>query len=171
MMAQATAIIRHTRIGSGVHVLETATDLPQPISAVFSFFADAENLERITPPELAFQIMTRTPLEICEGSIIDYRLKLFGVPFRWRTRISVWQPPFRFVDEQEKGPYQRWVHLHAFEATGVGTRMVDRVEYRLPGYPVGSLLLPLVRRQLERIFRFRAMAMQRMLVESPDLTR
>ena len=169
-MTQAAAIIRHIRIGPGVHVLETATDLPLQIFAVFSFFADAENLQRITPPELAFQIVTPTPLEILEGSVIDYRLKLFGVPFRWRTRISVWQPPFRFVDEQEIGPYQRWVHLHAFEATNAGTRMTDRVEYRLPGYPLGSVFLPLVRRQLERIFRFRAMAIQQILVESPDQT-
>jgi len=168
-MAQATAIVRHARNGPGTHVLETATDLPLPITAVFSFFADAENLERISPPELAFQIVTPTPLKILEGSTIDYRLKLFGVPFRWRTRISLWQPPFRFVDEQSMGPYQTWTHLHAFESTDDGTRIIDRVEYRLPGYPFSNFVLPLVRRQLERIFQFRALAIQGILVGNPDL--
>jgi ligand-binding SRPBCC domain-containing protein len=140
-----------------------------PTEIVFAFFADAENLERITPPELAFQILTPMPMKVGEGSIIDYRLKLFGVPFRWRTLIALWQPPFRFVDEQTRGPYHTWTHLHAFESTGDGTRMTDRVEYRLPAYPFSGVVLPLVRCQVARIFEFRALAIHRILVGNTDL--
>lgn len=167
-MTQETAPVRHFRLGPGTHALETVTDLPLPMEIVFAFFADAENLERITPPELAFQILTPTPLKLGEGSIIDYRLKLFGVPLRWQTLIALWQPPFRFVDEQLRGPYSTWTHLHAFESTGDRTRMTDRVEYRLPVYPFSGVVLPLVRHQLARIFEFRALAIQRILVGKTD---
>jgi ligand-binding SRPBCC domain-containing protein len=140
----------------GSELLETETFLPQPIDEVFAFFADAENLERITPPELAFKILTPTPIDIGEGTTIDYRLRLFGVPFSWRTRIVEWQPNTQFVDEQVRGPYRTWRHLHSFVECENGTRMTDRVEYRLPFEPLGALALPLVRRQLDRIFRYRA---------------
>ena len=137
-------------------MLETSTRLRRPVPQVFAFFADAGNLERITPPELAFRILTPTPIDIGADTLIDYRLRLFGVPFGWRTRISVWEPPDRFVDEQLRGPYRRWVHTHTFEVCDQGTLMTDRVEYRLPGHPLAAPVLPLVRRQLDRIFRYRA---------------
>jgi ligand-binding SRPBCC domain-containing protein len=160
------ASIRHSSLGRGTHLLETSTHLPLPVGAVFAFFSDAENLERITPPELAFRILTPTPIEIGEGILIDYRLRLFGVPFGWRTRISLWEPPSRFVDEQLRGPYRRWVHTHVFEASDGGTLMTDRVEYRLAGHPLAAPILPLVRRQLDRIFRYRARAMREILLPS-----
>jgi ligand-binding SRPBCC domain-containing protein len=162
-MQDDTTLIRHGSVRKGQQFLETETVLPATLDEVFVFFADAENLERITPPELAFQILTPTPILMQEGTIIDYRLRLFGVPFRWRTRITRWQPNDQFIDEQIRGPYARWTHRHVFSASADGTRMTDRVEYRLPLLPAGTIALPLVRRQLDRIFRYRAGAIQRLL--------
>ena len=162
-MRDETTTISHGKTHNGCRFLETDTLLPLPVGEVFAFFANAENLERLTPPELAFQILTPTPIDIGEGTIIDYRLRLFGVPFSWRTRISQWQPNTLFADEQVRGPYKSWRHLHTFVERDNGTCMTDRVEYRLPFQPLGSLALPLVRRQLDRIFRFRANAIRRLL--------
>ena len=156
-------VIAHAATDHGDHVLETTTSLPRPIDEVFAFFANAENLERITPPELAFRIVTPTPIDIGEGTIIDFRLRLFGVPFSWRTRIVEWRPGDHFVDEQIRGPYRRWRHLHTFVECEKGTRMTDRVEYRLPLQPAGALALPVVRWQLDRIFRYRADTIRRLL--------
>ena len=156
-------VISHGTTQHGHRFLETSTELPLAVDEVFAFFSNAENLERITPPELAFRILTPTPIDISEGTIIDFRLRLFGVPFRWKTRIVQWQPHDRFVDEQLRGPYRSWRHLHTFAECETGTRMTDRVEYRLPFEPAGALALPLVRRQLDRIFRYRASVMSQLL--------
>ena len=162
-MRGTATIISHGALQDGLQFLETVTSLPRPQDEVFAFFANAENLQRITPPELAFRILTPVPIDIGEGTLIDYRLRLFGVPFNWRTRIVEWQPDERFVDEQLSGPYRSWRHLHTFAGCEEGTMMTDRVEYRLPLQPAGAFALPLVRRQLDRIFRYRANAIRRIL--------
>lgn len=135
-------------------VLERAMVLPASIAHVFAFFADAGNLESITPPLLRFRILTPTPIEMREGTLIDYRLRLRGVPIRWRTRISVWRPPHRFVDEQVRGPYRLWRHEHTFEPVSAGTLCRDVVHYRHWGGPIAERLI--VRPDLERIFDYRA---------------
>ena len=142
----------------------TAIELPLGVEEVFAFFADPRNLEKITPPELSFEILTPEPLRIREGTLIDYRLRLYGVAFRWRARISIWAPPDRFVDEQVQGPYKLWIHEHRFAARNGGTVIQDEVQYRLPFWPVGELAYPFVRAEVERIFRFRRDAVRRALV-------
>lgn len=151
------------------HRLAASTFLPLPRDEVFAFFADAENLERITPPELAFEIVTDRPIDIREGTLIEYRLGLFGVRFGWRTRITAWEPPYRFVDEQVEGPYRLWHHTHTFvEAVGPdgepGTQMDDLVRYQLPLSPLGDVGFPLVRLQLARIFGYRKRAIRELLL-------
>lgn len=139
-----------------LHLLERAQRIPRPRDEVFAFFADASNLEAITPPFLRFRILTPRPIEMRPGARIDYALSLAGVPFRWRTRITEWQPGLRFVDEQESGPYAVWRHTHLFEDEGASTLMRDRVEYAVPFGPIGQVAHRLfVARTLERIFDFR----------------
>jgi ligand-binding SRPBCC domain-containing protein len=136
------------------HVLRTEMRLALPRAEVFRFFAAAENLERITPPELNFRIMTPS-VELRAGALIDYRLSLFGVPFTWRTEITEWDPPHSFVDTQLKGPYAQWIHRHWFREEGGFTVMGDEVRYRLPVPLLGEVGLPLVKLQVGRIFRYR----------------
>ena len=131
--------------------------LPRPRAEVFPFFADAANLERLTPPWLSFRILTPRPVAMAAGALIDYRLRIRGVPVRWRTRIAVWEPPDRFVDEQLRGPYRLWVHEHTFAERDGGTLCRDEVRYAVPGGALVDRLL--VRPDVERIFAWRRQAL------------
>jgi ligand-binding SRPBCC domain-containing protein len=140
--------------------------LPAPRGDVFAFFSDARNLNTITPPWLNFRILTQGPLDVYAGAQIDYRITLRAIPMRWRTRITLWQPDDRFIDEQVRGPYRRWVHLHTFEDQRGGTHCRDRVEYAHLGGPLIERCF--VRPEIERIFAYRREVMARLFsVASP----
>jgi ligand-binding SRPBCC domain-containing protein len=123
---------------------------------VFAFFTDVANLERITPAWMGFRILTPPPVTLGEGAIVEYSIRLAGLPMRWRTRITDWQPVRRFVDVQERGPYSLWEHTHSFRATDAGVLMRDEVRYALPLGPLGALAHAIVvRASLGRIFDHR----------------
>jgi ligand-binding SRPBCC domain-containing protein len=140
--------------------------LPLPPAELFPFFADAANLQALTPPWLHFEILTPLPIVMAEGTLIDYRLRVHGIPLRWRMRINVWQPPHRLVDEQLRGPYRQWIHEHTFEARDGGTLARDHVRYAVPlDFLVHRWL---VRPDIERIFQFRAEALQKRFTTPPN---
>lgn len=141
-----------TRNGKGYKLVSTV-QLPRPLEEVFDFFGDAGNLDTLTPPWLHFRILTPLPLEMRVGALIDYTLRLHGLPIRWQTEITAWEPPCRFVDEQRRGPYRHWIHEHRFEERDGGTFVTDEVSYAMAGGPLAQWLL--VRRDLTRIFEFR----------------
>jgi ligand-binding SRPBCC domain-containing protein len=141
-----------------MHVYTLQREQLVPLSPVetFDFFADAFNLEAITPPWLGFEVATPRPIAMAAGALIEYRLKLHALPLRWLTRIEAWEPGRRFADRQLRGPYRLWHHTHAFAADERGTVMRDLVRYALPLGPVGRLARAvLVRRDLDRIFDYR----------------
>ena len=129
--------------------------LPRPRDEVFRFFANAANLEALTPPSLHFRIVT-PDVTMRPGALIDYRLRLHGIPFTWRSEISLWEPPHRFVDEQRRGPYRRWVHTHTFEEERGGTLVGDRVEFEVPFERIVGWF---VMHEVRKIFAFRREAL------------
>ena len=144
----------------GYHTLSREQRLPGHPETVFGFFADAGNLEAITPPWLGFEVVTPRPIAVGPGTLIEYRLALHRLPITWLTQIAVWEPGVRFVDVQLNGPYRLWHHTHEFRADASGgTVMTDTVRYALPYGPLGALAhRVLVRRDVERIFDYRAQA-------------
>ena len=137
--------------------LEREQWIPRPVEEVFAFFADAKNLEAITPPWLGFRILSPEPIPMHAGTFIEYRLRWHRLPLRWVTEIAEYSPPLRFADVQRRGPYALWHHTHEFASHEGGTRMRDRIRYALPLGPLGTLMHRLVvRRDLEAIFDYRA---------------
>lgn len=150
---------------AGLHTIERAQLVPLAAEEAFAFFADASNLEAITPPWLRFRILTPQPIAMREGALIDYRLSLHRVPCRWHTRIDAWEPGVRFVDRQLSGPFSVWEHTHSFAGVHGGTLIRDRVVYRMPLGPLGEVARrALIGSDLERIFDYRREAIDRLLV-------
>jgi ligand-binding SRPBCC domain-containing protein len=155
-----------------VHLLEREQVVPRPLDEVFAFFAQARNLERITPPWLRFEVLTPDPIAMASGTVIGYRLRVHAVPMRWVSRIEEWESGRLFVDRQLRGPYRLWHHRHEFAECTDGTIVRDRVRYALPLGRLGELAHgAFVRRDLERIFDFRRAAVTRVLAPLADPTR
>ena len=139
-----------------IYELKRKITIPAPLEEVFSFFSDAENLNRITPPWLYFKILTPLPIVMKRNALIDYSIRLLGLRLVWKTEIAEWQPPHRFVDRQIKGPYRHWEHNHLFEERVDGTQMEDVIRYAVPGFVLSPLIHFLfVRPRLDKIFDFR----------------
>ena len=135
------------------HSFTTEMWLKPPLEEVFSFFSDARNLERITPPWVRFRILTSGEIPMRLGALIDYRIRVHGVPLRWQSEITLWEPGRRFVDEQRRGPYRLWIHEHRFSAKDGGTLVEDRVEYAVPGGALVNRLF--VAKDVAKIFDYR----------------
>ena len=130
--------------------------IDKPLDVVFLFFSKPENLRRITPPTLDFQILTPTPISMEKGTVIDYKIKVMGIRVHWRTIITSYNPPSQFVDEQTKGPYVLWIHTHTFKIKDGGVEINDCVEYSIPMGLLGRFVHFLwIRRKLDQNFDFR----------------
>jgi ligand-binding SRPBCC domain-containing protein len=151
--------------------LERRQFVRRPLAEVFGFFSDAGNLERITPASLRFHILTPRPIAMQPGTIIEYKLRLLGIPFRWKTLIETFEPTRRFTDSQAKGPYRLWHHTHEFFEQDGGVLIVDRVRYQLPLGLIGRAAHSLfVRRQLKAIFDYRERVIDEIFGEGNLLT-
>ena len=139
-----------------IHSIDAEQWVPRPIDEVFVFFSDAFNLESITPPRVHFHVITSRPIELKSGALINYKMRLNGIPLKWTTRIETWDPPHEFSDIQLSGPYKLWSHTHTFSTKNGGTTMTDHVDYELPLGPLGELVHKAwVRRDVESIFAYR----------------
>ena len=139
--------------------------IPRPIEEVFAFFSDVRNLEAITPPWLNFRILTPAPIHMEPGAEIEYGLAWRFIRLRWKTAIRQWKPPDFFVDVQLRGPYRVWEHTHSFRSEDASTRMSDSVRYQLPLGMLGRMAHALrVRRDLDRIFDYRADTISRLFL-------
>jgi len=138
------------------HIIIRKTIIKRPLHEVFDFFSKAENLNLLTPPELQFKILTPLPIEMKQGTLIDYKIKLNGISFAWKTLIAKWQHNEYFVDEQIKGPYKIWHHTHSFKAIDGGTEMTDEVKYLSPGWIFEPIIQALfIKKKVEQIFDYR----------------
>lgn len=154
------------------YVLEREQIVPRSRREVFAFFCDATNLERITPPFLRFRVLTPAPIQMNEGTLLEYGLSLYGIPFKWRTLIETWRPEEKFVDTQLSGPYALWHHTHTFtEIAPRQTLMRDRVLYRLPWGILGRMAHWLfVGRALREIFDYRIKTTTALLTAQQEAT-
>lgn len=147
-----------------IHLLERSQRIEIPVEQAFAFYTDALNLEPMTPPWLHFEVTTPAPIALQADALLDYKLRLHGIPIRWQTRIEIWEPPLRFVDTQAKGPYSLWEHTHRFEPDCSATVIHDQVRYAIPLGPIGAIAHHLfVRRDLKRIFDYRSEAASKRL--------
>jgi len=153
------ANIRHGREGRDYTIFAEQW-LPWTPAELFPFYGDAGNLEVLTPDFLRFEVVTPRPIEMKPGAIIDYRLKVRGLPIRWRTRIAEWEPDTHFIDEQIRGPYKKWYHMHRFEPVAKGTRVIDQVNFRPKGGPLTYHMF--VKRDVEKIFGYRQQLLKQM---------
>ena len=152
-----------------VHELKRELWLPRPVAEIFPFFAEAANLEALTPPWLNFRILSPRPIPIRLGTLIDYRIVVHGIPFRWQSEITAWEPPHRVVDEQRRGPYRLWRHEHSFSERDGGTSIGDTVQYAVLFDPIVNRWL--VRPDIDGIFDFRTKKMRELFGEAiPQLS-
>ena len=147
-----------TRHRDGTYTLRSVTRVARGHEQVFAFFSDAFNLERMTPPWVRFKVITPPPITMRQGLLIDYLLRIHGIPMRWQSEITEWDPPHAFTDVQRRGPYRLWHHRHHFAAEGDGTRVTDEVQYGVPG---GRIIHDMfVRRDVLSIFSYRTQALR-----------
>ena len=151
------------------YILTSTVTFPVSRETLFDFFSDAFQLEQITPSWLNFKVLTERPIVIQPGTLIDYKLRLRGIPIRWTTEISTWDPPFSFTDRQLKGPYYLWEHFHTFEEVENGTLVSDHVKYRAPGGALVHALL--VKNDLRKIFEYRRDRMLVLFAHQPATVR
>ena len=142
--------------------------LEQPLSDVFEFFSDAHNLAVITPPWLRFEVLTPAPIQMSPGTRIDYRLRVHGIPLRWQSEITEWNPPHAFADEQRRGPYRLWRHIHTFDETENGVIVGDSVEYAVWGDGLVNKFF--VRPDIEKIFAYRSKQLDQIFSQRKNST-
>ena len=146
-----------------VYKIKTKQVIKKPLSEVFGFFSRPENLSLITPPRLSFNILTPKPIDMKQGSIIDYTIKIFMFPIHWRTLITTYEHPYKFVDEQIKGPYTFWHHTHTFNETDSGVEIIDKVSYSIPFGILGRVLHSIwIKNDLKNIFEHRKVVIEKL---------
>jgi ligand-binding SRPBCC domain-containing protein len=150
-----------------MYILRKSITVPGTVESVFEFFNRPENLEKLTPANLKFNILTPSPVAMHNGAVFDYTIGLFGIPMRWTSIITDYDPPFRFVDIQLKGPYAYWHHKHSFESKSDGVEVIDEIHYEIGFSLLGKVVLrPIIQRQLDGIFAFREHVIKKLFLNT-----